>query len=233
MILLLTPDSKYLFEGREEGQDLCIDKNSDWKVVKETWIENVYQINPSDFGDTGIFIDIGANIGAVSVYVASFNNALDVGSKRIKVFAYEPEPHNLSLLSKNIKRNNLVDDIKIIPKAVFSTSPIMISNKGGDSSVLQTLKDSSEVEAVSLESVFANNKIASCDVLKMDVEGAEYDILLNTDIEILRKIKYLALEFHCGHNREFGKVVAKLAEVFNLHILGTPSRGGYIYGRRY
>lgn len=233
MILLLTPDSNYTFEGRDRKLDPSDDRNLDWKVVKETWVENIYQINPSDFDDTGIFIDIGANIGAVSVYVASFNRDLEVGKRRVKVYSYEPEPHNLSLFSTNVKRNKVADDIKIITKAVYPQSPVMISNQGGNANVLRPNEDSVEVEAVNLENVFANNKIVACDVMKIDIEGAEYDVIKDASIEVLKKIKYITLEFDGGHEDQFGEMVTKLAEVFNLHILGTPSRGGYIYGRRY
>lgn len=233
MILLLTPDSNYMFEGRDRELDPSDDNNLDWKVVKETWVENVYQIEPSDFNDSGVFVDIGANIGAVSVFVASFNKNLAVGQKPIKVFAYEPEPHNLELLSKNIKMNEVVSDIKIIPQAVFPESPVMISNRGGNANVLRKDKDSVEVKAVNLENVFANNNIPVCDVMKIDIEGAEYDVIEDASIEVLQKIKYLTLEFDGGHEEQFGKMVTKLAEVFNLHVLGRPSLGGYIYGRRY
>jgi FkbM family methyltransferase len=233
MVLLLTPDSKYVFEGRDRGGDPLGNENADLRVVKETWVENVYHIEPEDFQDSGVFIDIGANIGAVSVYVASFNKDLEVGQKPIKVFAYEPEPHNLELLSKNIKMNNVVSEIKIISKAVYPESPVMISNNGGNSNVLRKDEDSVEVKAVNLENVFSTNKITVCDVMKIDIEGAEYDVIEDASIEVLQKIKYLTLEFDGGHERQFGKMMTKLAEVFNLHVIGRPSTGGYIYGRKY
>lgn len=228
---VLTPNAKYEFEF----PDNVLDERDlqDWKkVIKEAWIENVYQIQKSDFYDTNVFIDIGANIGSVALQVASMNDDLEKGKKAIKVIAYEPEPTNLEYLSKNVKFNNKVGEVRIINKAVYSESGVWkITPRGGNSKLNK--RHGADVQVITLEQVFVDNKIAECDVMKIDVEGSEYAIIQSSTLETLRRIKYLALEFGGGHEQEFGEMIAKLSEVFNLHILGRPSVGGYIYGRRY
>lgn len=231
---ILTPKADVIFECRDARNDPSDDHDLDYKVVKETWVENVYQIKEEDFWDTGIFIDIGANIGAVSIYVALMNKNRDRSKNPIKVFSYEPEPHNLEFLRTNIA-NNKVGDIKVIPKAVFKErGTISISDRGGNSSIFPRENTSSvEVPVVTLEDVFILNKITECDVMKIDIEGAEYELIINTPDEILKKIKYLTLEFDGGHEDKFGAMITKISRLFNTHILGSPERGGYIYGRRY
>lgn len=228
---VLTPNAKYEFEF----PDHILDKKDleDWKqVIKEAWIENVYQIEKSDFYDTAIFIDIGANIGSVSLQVASMNDELEVGKKRIKVLAYEPEPTNLEYLSKNVKTNNKVGEVRIIGKAVYGVNGIWkITPRGGNSKINK--EHGADVDVITLEQVFMDNKIAECDVMKIDVEGSEYTIINSSTVDTLKRIKYLTLEFDGGHEEAFGQMITKLSEVFNLHILGRPSTGGYIYGRRY
>src|SRR5690606_39196870 len=88
------------------------------------------------------------------------------------------------------------------------------------------------VRSIKFDDLFNELGIDGCDVMKVDIEGAEYECLLSASLETLRKIQYIAIEFDGGHD-EFGQLVTKLAEVFNLHILGMPSKGGYIYGKRY
>lgn len=224
---ILTPNRDYSFEIREV-------MDSDPLVVKESWVENVYQINEGDFFDTNIFIDIGANIGAVSIKVASFN---DTREKKIKVIAYEPLTENIRLLSHNTKINRKESEIKLIQKGVWSKKDtLLITDAGGSSSVLPekfTNQAQESIEVISLEDVFFENNISECDVMKIDIEGAEYNVINSSSIETLRRIKYLTLEFDGGHESEFGEMTTKLAEVFNLHIIGRPSTGGYIYGRRY
>lgn len=231
---ILTPKADIIFECRDARNDPSDDHDLDYKVVKETWVENVYQIKEEDFWDTGVFIDIGANIGAVSIFVALMNKNRDKTKKPIKVFSYEPEPHNLEFFRTNIKNNN-IGDIKVIPKAVFKErGTISISDRGGNSSIFTRENTSTvEVPVVTLEDVFILNKLTECDVMKIDIEGAEYDLIINTPDEILKKIKYLTLEFDGGHEEKFGVMVTKIARLFNTHILGSPERGGYIYARRY
>lgn len=230
---VLTPNAKYILDTPEhlEGKDSIDSQN----VVRETWVENVYQINESDFGDSCIFVDIGANIGAVSLFVASMNDNRDPLKKKIKVFAVEPEPHNIGLLNKNIKNNSKQDDIRIVQLGLAGTKGKQnITNQGGNSSIVAPeTPNSSVIETTTLEGLFEEFKISECDILKMDIEGWEYEVLLNSSDETLRKIKYLTLEFTGGYEEMFGLLMTRLAEIFNLHVIGRPSTGGYIYGRRY
>lgn len=235
-MIILTPNAKYKFFARNHSDFGC-----DEAVVKETWVENVYQIERGDLNDTGIFVDIGANIGSVSVHAASLNDENDDNPDlpEIKVFAVEPEPDNLEYLHKNINYNNLSETITICPVAVGAEKgSVLIENRQGNSRTGNTpddlkSKEFSKVEMVTLEDLFRDYGITYCDVLKMDIEGAERQIIKQSDTDVLRKIKYLTLEFDPTTEDEFGEMVAKLAGIFNLHILGAPERGGYIYGRRY
>ena len=113
---ILTHDN-YTFEIRESAEDPSYDHNLDFKVVNETWIENVYRIHQGQFNGAGVFVDVGANIGAVSIFVDNFNkNRSD--SEKIKVYAVEPEPNNLNLLNHNIK-NNATENITVVNNAIW------------------------------------------------------------------------------------------------------------------
>ena len=84
----------YGFQIRRDAEDPSDDHNLDYKVINETWIENVYRIHQGQFFGGGVFVDVGANIGSVSLFVDSFNKDREDDSK-IKVYAVEPEPNNL------------------------------------------------------------------------------------------------------------------------------------------
>jgi hypothetical protein len=79
----------YNFKIREHSEDPSDDHNLDFKVINETWIENVYRIHQGQFFGGGVFVDVGANIGAVSLFVDSFNKDREDGNK-INVYAVEP-----------------------------------------------------------------------------------------------------------------------------------------------
>lgn len=235
-MIILTPRNDYRFNSREARDDPSDDHDLDYKVVKETWVENVYHIEADDFYDTGVMVDIGANIGAVSLYVDSLNHERDADKPTIKVFAVEPEPHNIEFLKMNIADNPVTKNLTVVEKAVWhEAGTVDISNRGGNASIFEHPKNAgyTKVEAVTIKQLFDQNNIREADVMKIDIEGAEFDLIINTPDDILKRIKYLTLEFDASDDGKFGQMVEKLARIFGIQILGSPERGGYIYGRRY
>ena len=225
-MLILTHDENgktYYFNGRD-------DSTSDVPVVRETWSENVYQIFRRDLRDNGIFVDLGANIGAVSVYAASLNDGLD---PEVMVYAVEPEPNNLKLLEENVIQNNVQSFVRICPVAISDRNGFSYITDSHGHSQVNDAGDGAEVGTLRLAEFLRTHNLVYVDVLKVDVEGMEYDIIADCDMDTLRKIRYLTLEFDAAPDEIFGPMVAKLSKVFQIHILGSPERGGYIYARRY
>ena len=224
MSVIFTPNAKFWFYGRD-------DSPTDHLVIKETWVENVYQIVRKDLDDTGILVDIGANIGAVSIWAAALND--DLEKPVVKVFAVEPEPDNLNVLRANISRNGARDFITVCPYAITDHGKdVFITNHHGDSRL--TWSDTgTKVPSMRLIDFFDNNGITYVDVLKMDIEGSEYEIIEDADEDTLKKIRYLTMEFDAADDEKFGRLITKLAKHFQIHTLGSPERGGYLYCRRY
>jgi len=146
-----------------------------------------------------IVMDIGANAGYFSFFALSrFPDA--------RVFAFEPLPANFRLLERQMTLNSS-ENLTCFPRAVageagtvtlsydardsFSTSATVFKDTPGQ-------PDSVDVEAVTLHDVFTEYKIERCDLLKMDCEGAEYDILYRCLPEDLRRIDQIAMEVHRG-----------------------------------
>lgn len=221
----------YVFNLRDEEHDPSDDHDLDWKVIEETWTENVYRIHQWQFAEDAVFVDIGANVGSVSLFVDNFNKDRE---DKIRVFAIEPEPHNLSLLQKNIE-SNPVENVTVIDKAIWhQNKKVLITNRGGNSSIFEIEGvEQTKIQAITLEKLFRENKIKHVDVMKIDIEGAEFDLIINASEKTLAKIKYITLEFDKSFDGKFGIMVEKLAKQFGLEILGSPERGGYIYGNRY
>ena len=63
-------DPRFIFDGRD-------DSKTDAVVVREIWCENVYEVFDGDLSDTGIVVDLGANIGAFTLYAAA------LGAKKV------------------------------------------------------------------------------------------------------------------------------------------------------
>ncbi|MGI5216266.1 FkbM family methyltransferase [Nocardia sp. CA-290969] len=215
-MIVLTPNPAHRFLGRDGSP-------SDEAVIRECWVENVYQIHRGDLRDTGILIDIGANIGAVSIYAASLGAT---------VIAYEPEPDNLALLQQNIAGNGMAERVVVHAAAVTDWHGTAQLEPAHGNSRIVDYGSGITVPSITLDDVFADLP-DGCDVLKIDIEGSERELIAAAAPETLARIRYLTMEFDAAPDDEFGAMVTKIAKVFNTHIIGSPERGGYIYGRRY
>lgn len=124
------------------------------------------EIQPS-----AVVYDIGANVGYFSLLAGVL-----VGEKG-QVIAFEPLPRNVSYLRKHISLNKL-GNIHVFEAAVSdhdgeatfdlgpSTAMGHISKKGGI-----------KVPLVSLDSLIASSELRPPDYMKIDVEGAEFEVL--------------------------------------------------------
>ena len=169
--------------------------------VSLIWGRNVYQVNKKDFSQDGSVIDIGAYIGSFSLLAAYF------APPGAKIYAFEPESANFQLLQDNIKLNNF--ESKIYPYN------LAVSSDGGPKKLIQSsislsrhslinnsLFSGSRVEktlpviSTTLEDFFKRASIKKCDVLRLNCEGAEFDILLNLSPDIFSRCRKIILEYH-------------------------------------
>ncbi|MDO7840917.1 FkbM family methyltransferase [Sphingomonas immobilis] len=126
-------------------------------------------LETTDFG-TGPIIDIGANVGLVSLVLARrFPDRA--------IHAFEPNPTTFHALTDNVARNKAAN-VRCHQLAVsredgtvlFDNDPI---NRGTTSIATPDSKFSTQVPAVALDSFVAAQGIASIGLLKVDVEGFE------------------------------------------------------------
>jgi FkbM family methyltransferase len=124
----------------------------------------------------GIFIDVGANIGKYAVMVG--RRLKNKG----KVIAFEPMHENFEILKKNIKLNDL--DNVVIPLEVALGNRegninfyIDSEGIGGRHSLVKKTKNKIKVKVRKLDNVLKELKIKRVDLIKIDVEGAEAEVL--------------------------------------------------------
>lgn len=195
---------------------------SDEAVIREMWDENVYQMPYSAI--EGAVVDIGANIGSVSVWAAKMGAT---------VYAVEPERHNRALLRENVAANDV--EVSVLGLAVGREGTALITNDHGGSRLVDYPQPGTAhyVPVITLDTLLRNTGIEEVAICKIDTEGSEYDIVEYASLDALNRIAYLVMEFHTAPAGKFGAMIEKLAEVFNIHIIGSPARGGQFYGRRY
>src|SRR3989344_1810380 len=167
-------------------------KLADLYMVKSCVIDRQYDYAPGVLSKCGVIIDIGAHIGSFSVYAAR-------QAENSSIFSFEPSPENYFQLNKNIALNRLTN-VHSFQKAVAAHSgraPFYYDRfNNAAHSIVKETKDFIDVDCTTLKDILLEFKIEYCDFLKVDCEGAEYEILFNTPAEILKRIKRIALEYH-------------------------------------
>jgi FkbM family methyltransferase len=123
------------------------------------------------------FVDIGANIGYYTIL-----GAAAVG-KEGRVIAFEPEPHNLEILKKNIALNrfgNVVIENKAISDRAGPAELFLSEDNYGDHRIYrgraEKARPSVPIETVSLDE-YVRQRGLRVDVIKMDIQGAEFAAL--------------------------------------------------------
>jgi FkbM family methyltransferase len=166
---------------------------SDSDIVVETILNDEYRLRKVDISNYKTILDIGAHIGTFSLQTAA-------NLKKAKIYCYEALPENYNLLKYNVALNKL-KNIFCFNLAVCNSEGqvnffVSESNRGGHSLYSNDSCKQIKVKTTTLEKIFKSNNIETIDLLKMDCEGAEYDILLNTPLKYLKKIKSIVMEQH-------------------------------------
>lgn len=174
----------------------------DWGVFGEVFVNEDYS---ADYRDA-LVIDIGAHRGMFAAY------ALSRGAKI--VFCFEPAPANLEYLGRTLQEFSASGvRSEILAKAVGArpgSVRFFIYDQSWSHSVVRRqdrqLQSEIEVEAVTLEWAVAyaceSRRNGERIVVKIDAEGAEYDILLATPPMALAPVAELFVETHGYIDRE-------------------------------
>ncbi len=178
-----------------------------------------------------VIYDCGANVGVSAIYFKKiFPGAI--------VKSFEPDPEVFSCLKKNISQNN-IQGVELFEKAVWiKDGKLQFSAEGADGgSIMLTEGKKIEVDCIRLKDLLA--KETAIDLLKIDIEGAEVDVLNDISGE-LKKVKVLFVEYHswAGSPQRLDQLCAVLSDngfryyirsinsvVKNPFIFPMPSKG--------
>jgi FkbM family methyltransferase len=188
-----------------------------------------------------VFFDVGANVGFFSLLAARL-----IGPKG-KVICFEPLPDNLLKLQENVTRNQLCN-VQILPLAlgavneeqVFQVSerPTWGKLKSVGSETPDKYLTDIKVIVRRLDDLLSEGVIEPPDFVKIDVEGAEVEVVEGAQETLLHYGPTLMIELHGTGNRltpifaKIGYCALPLSEKFdnvaqahwNAMILAFPSQ---------
>lgn len=187
-------ETKYGFSVYSNLNDriLELEVNAAWEQMESTFVAN-------NVNEGAVFVDVGANIGYFSMLAAT--------KKACKVLAIEPAPRAYDMLRRNVEHNMLGEIIEPFGVAlgcrehtarfVCSLGPknhieYHVDNVHRELSTIN-------VDVTTLDNLLKDRKqIDRIDVIKVDIEGAEYAFLqgaINT-LETFKPIVMMEIEEH-------------------------------------
>jgi FkbM family methyltransferase len=199
-------------------------------LFHEIWIRHTYTPPGYAIQDGDVVLDVGSNIGVFAAFAAS-------QAARVRVVAYEPNPRCLPWL----RRNTSVPwkpKITVHARALAGTSGTrrLLSH---DNWLLPSLSEdvspgADTVECVTLEEAFRANSISRCDLLKLDCEGSEYEILLESSRSTLERVRRVVAEYHPSPRGDRLSLCHHLeAHSFRIdRLVETAEREGYLCATR-
>ena len=224
-------NKKYVDLNTRNNSSLKIrTQSSDIHVFAEIWLDNVY-LQKFNLNENSTVIDIGAHIGLFSLFISK-------KLKNAKIYSYEPNLENHNLMIENIKKNcaqNISAFNVAVSSQLGSTLLYLDEKDSAAHSVFKKTALSVNVNSVTLEKIIKDNKISSCELLKLDCEGAEYEILMKTPKEILTKINKISLEYEKIPEITYSieDIISKLRSCgFRVTINETESDRGFLYAQK-
>jgi FkbM family methyltransferase len=173
----------------------------DFFVFSPSWEEELGDVFKLKKGMN--FLDVGAHIGKYAVRVANM-----VGNEG-NVVAVEPNKDNFEVLVRNIELNQLQNCIPLNLAAYHTNRDVSLFL--GPSSAEHTIKEdlgkgSYKVKARALDDVLKEIGIEKVDLVKLDVEGAELEVLKGLErtlekgnpvlvVEILKKDEHKVIDY--------------------------------------
>jgi FkbM family methyltransferase len=178
-------------------------------------------------------VDVGANMGSFAIYAAR-------SCPEATIYCFEPESRNYRLLRQNIGINNFGDRIQAFPLAVAG-APGLRSLALGDSLTnsfhIHPCGASSEtVHCTTLRDILGQPGVENIDLLKINCEGAEYEILESCSEAEFGRIANIRLEYHnLDVKRRNGKALSELliSKGYQIHrFTRYRASSGFIWASR-
>ena len=174
---------------RRLGREVVFRGSTDKGVMSHFFTPN-YRIRDSPASPVRVIVDAGANIGIETLRFRHFH-------PKAMIVAIEPDSGNFAILSRNTDSD---DKIALLNSGLWSHKCRLhiISGASAEGFSAEEVKGDpqpGDVDAVSIPSIMESFGLNEIDILKLDIEGAEYQVFAATEVESwIRRVKVLIFE---------------------------------------
>jgi FkbM family methyltransferase len=161
-------------------------------IYKEIFVDGCYDL-PLTTSSEPIIVDVGANTGLFIVRMKQLYPTA-------KVLGYEPLPSNYSQLKRTLELSGL-DDVEIFMQGVGGTprrEKLYVHQRNiGGHSIYQSQTSGRkyiEIDLIDVQGLLRLLDGATCNLLKLDCEGAELEIIASINKEMAARIENILFE---------------------------------------
>jgi len=185
-------------------------------LLEEVWLNEDYYFKTNK--KEPVIFDCGANIGVSVLYFKALY-------PESTIIAFEPNPNLFALLKKNVQVNQLKDVYihQVALNAKDEEISFFINENLGSflSSKFQHRGGNNEIKVKAEQLSGFMNNFANIDLLKMDIEGAEYEVIQElNEKKLLGTVHKYIVEYHYFKDRDQGKIVT---------FINTFAQNGFAY----
>lgn len=199
---------------------------NDFNTILSVFEQDTYDFLDEDYIGGDVVIDLGAHVASFSMLASTIPS--------LRIIAVEPLPQNCTLIKKTINENNA--KVSLYERIIWSDTGEIMPIFHGDSSfdgrahefvgqmnlqnnpVFIEDRKGVNVKTISLEEIFKREKIKECAFLKIDIEGAEFEVFESAPRSTLKKIRKICGE--CHDPARFKELFKYTKGVFNTRIIG-------------
>ena len=174
---------------------LSMRNDGDLAIADELFLERQYIFceQTIDKAENAI-IDIGGHLGFFSLYASLIN-------PKVPIYSFEPHAGNFELLKKNLKDNHIknVTAKNLAVASKVGEVELKVSKEDLNHSLVHAIEDTGErqkVGATTLEKIINGQHLGQVDLLKIDAEGAEFQIIEDSSVDIFDRVSAIFLEYH-------------------------------------
>jgi FkbM family methyltransferase len=206
-----TEELTYVTDGLEI---VCPNRGGARFAVYELFADDAYQLRWFTRGlrKDAVVLDLGGHIG-------SFSLAISQLFPQAHVDAYEPTPFTAGYLRRNVELNGLSDRLRVFESAVSARPGVLVMAIMDDGSAHNGVMlsgapgtSSIEVPSTGLDDVFAEAP-GPVDLIKFDIEGAEYEAILESSRDLWQPVQRVVMEYHRMPGRSWADLETFFASV--------------------